>query len=380
MNRFLKQLKSVSRSVRLEKEQKAVIRENLMAFMRTHEVVPDTSIRLVSAQYMFMRRYVWSAPVMAAILIIALGGLGMSAAAQSSVPGQLLYPVKIQVREKVETFLALSPKALAEVESEHAQERLQEATELAAAGHLKSDVAADLENRFEGHVRSVNAQLVQLEANGNTHAAEEVSSGLEASLRAHKDVFAKIQSQSGFNVQVVPLQLQVLSALDDVNKVHKVLEIKAAQEANAQKDNQAMARRKIDTAQRMIVSTQFFLERKKLKLGAQATVKAERQLKIARELAAEAEVRFKAGNFRDSFVFSSKARKATEESRALIDTQSRLNDETGVSFSTAAPDNDDDGDKKGQTNGAVLGVQASSTGSTSINVGPDLHLKQRLDL
>jgi hypothetical protein len=59
------------------------------------------------------------------ILVSATGGT--SIVANSSVPGNLLYPVKINLNEKVETFTAISSEAKAVVEAKHINERLSEA-------------------------------------------------------------------------------------------------------------------------------------------------------------------------------------------------------------------------------------------------------------
>ncbi|MDP3793466.1 MAG: DUF5667 domain-containing protein, partial [Candidatus Uhrbacteria bacterium] len=77
-------------------------------------------------------------------IIVVLGG-GTSLVAQTSLPGDALYPVKINVNEEAQAFLQTSIEAKARWEVERAERRLEEAEELT----VKSTVTVDARMRIE---------------------------------------------------------------------------------------------------------------------------------------------------------------------------------------------------------------------------------------
>ena len=72
------------------------------------------------------------------IVALLLGGGGTSFAAQSSLPGDVLYPVKIHVNEAVRSSLTFSTASKASLETELAEARLKETEELAAEGKMNA--------------------------------------------------------------------------------------------------------------------------------------------------------------------------------------------------------------------------------------------------
>src|SRR3989338_3696021 len=101
----LKKLAHDMKSVRLTEPEKASMRDDLLQFMKEHpapvraqhnEKDPsETRANLFGSFFTFLIPR--PMPVLAAFLIIAVSGGGISFAAEGSLPGDLLYPVKIAV-------------------------------------------------------------------------------------------------------------------------------------------------------------------------------------------------------------------------------------------------------------------------------------------
>lgn len=106
--------------------------------------------------------------VLAGLLLFVLVGSGTASAAQGSLPGDLLYPVKVSINEKVEAALAPSVAAKAEVAARQAERRVEEAQELAAQGRLDEKTADALTESFDAHA----AQAVALAEPDETPAAD----------------------------------------------------------------------------------------------------------------------------------------------------------------------------------------------------------------
>lgn len=124
-------------------------------------------------------------------VVLVFGGVGTAAAAQGTLPGDLLYPVKLSVNEGVELALATSPKARAEVSAKLAERRVEEAETLAAQGKLNAAVGEELAANFEEHAQNADEQVDAIEAQDPV-AAVELRTKLDSSLLAHGEILATL--------------------------------------------------------------------------------------------------------------------------------------------------------------------------------------------
>lgn len=84
-----------------------------------------------------------------ALLLISAGtGSTLTLAAEGSVPGNLLYPLKISISEPIRSVLARSPEDKAVWEVEQIERRLNEAVRLAAKNELTEERALALEKKL----------------------------------------------------------------------------------------------------------------------------------------------------------------------------------------------------------------------------------------
>ena len=202
MNNIFEQLITRVKRLALPPEDKAAIRDSLLAYMRAHPVSRLTSSSLGRKANEDIR----SSPSldevrvgdptrhhpraeglknnnklpMSIIVIIALllSG-GVSYAAEGSVPGEALYVIKTEVNEPLKGALAVSEKAQANLEARLATERLEEAEVLAARGTLHAEVSTTLSERFAAHAERVGERIEALEEK-DAAAAVELSSEFEA--------------------------------------------------------------------------------------------------------------------------------------------------------------------------------------------------------
>src|SRR3989344_5335559 len=78
---------------------------------------------------------------MGIILAILLAiSAGVSYSAESSLPGDVLYPIKTDLNERIQGWLALSAKAESEHQANLAIRRLEEAEKLKAEGKLNAEL------------------------------------------------------------------------------------------------------------------------------------------------------------------------------------------------------------------------------------------------
>ncbi|HUY62788.1 MAG TPA: DUF5667 domain-containing protein [Candidatus Paceibacterota bacterium] len=183
-------------AVRLPDGDRVRIRANLAAYAKAH---PRTSIvsrffgagapKAVPSPYQsWLRRPM---PAIAAVLILILIGGGTSYAAEGALPGDALYPIKVNVNEPIQEALAFTPQSKAAVAANIAVTRLDEAQQLAAAGKLSTTTAVMLDANLQAHVTQADSAAAAL-AKSDPLAAAETQSSLDARLNAHRDILQAV--------------------------------------------------------------------------------------------------------------------------------------------------------------------------------------------
>lgn len=187
MEHFLQKLKKLRDLIVFDRESKAACRARLVAYLRGAEAVRTQNIVRLSSYKsplltIIKNKYM---PIVAVALILAILGGGTSFAAEGSLPGDLLYPVKVKVNEQVAAALRVSDDSKARFQAELAEKRLKEANALAAQGRLDSEVEVELERAFESSAGKVEIHLRSLESSGSTTTAAEIGAKFSEILRAY---------------------------------------------------------------------------------------------------------------------------------------------------------------------------------------------------
>ena len=134
--------------------------------------------------------------IMPIILIIALvASGGVSFAAENSLPGDALYPIKLSVNENVRAGFTFGSEAKAAYDAKRAEKRLIEAEKLAAEGRLSADAQAQVEANFERFADRVEARIEAI-AQKQPEKAAAIAAQFEAALEAHGAVLAKLASSA----------------------------------------------------------------------------------------------------------------------------------------------------------------------------------------
>lgn len=139
----------------------------------------------------------------ALILIVLMIGGGTSYAAQGSVPGDVLYPIKVEVNENIESAFAFSHSQEAQLQADLLAERLKEAETLHAKGELNATVSADLKSRIEEHFKEAVNENTKAEADGDVETAVAVRASLKATLATYAEIFARVDSEAGTKGSVI---------------------------------------------------------------------------------------------------------------------------------------------------------------------------------
>lgn len=154
---FKEILEQQTKDLRLSSAERDSLRATLDAHLKAH---PLSTL----SRYYPVYRMVLSGAFSFVLLLVLVGGT--SYAAQGSIPGDLLYPIKVRVNEPLRVALATDDSARAQTEATIATTRVDEAQTLAAKGKLNVSVSKELKKDFDAHA----TQALQYAANAKVTA------------------------------------------------------------------------------------------------------------------------------------------------------------------------------------------------------------------
>ena len=180
MKRFSQQLKKQAETVRMRASEKNSLRERVVSYMEYHPLPKEMAVPrktketstpvLISEPFKVLRfNTVYTrgfAGVFALLFIV-----GVPFVAERSLPGDILYPVKVQFNEEVRSSLALSPYAKVAWETERLERRVAEARILALAGKLGEEEQAEVAMAVKQHSEAAQMQIAELRESNSDEAA-----------------------------------------------------------------------------------------------------------------------------------------------------------------------------------------------------------------
>ena len=136
-------------------------------------------------------------PISFAFALVLCLGVGTTYASEGALPGDVLYPIKVNVSEKVQGALAVATEDKVHWNATLTTRRLEEAEMLAAQGRLTPTVSAEIESQLNTSAENFNEHIVALaQASSNDAFVADAQSNLEASLDAHANVLRALSDES----------------------------------------------------------------------------------------------------------------------------------------------------------------------------------------
>ena len=182
---------NIVRTIKLTPRERDSMRHSLVQFMEAHPVRDASTARLyIKPTHIIKIKFLtYKAMIIGLIIALVMGG-SVSFAAENTIPGDALYPVKVYVNENARAAVAFTDKSKAELAVELANRRLEEAGKLAVRGTLDADTEASVATNVENRVKDARAKLATLKSH-DEDGASEIKVDLSSVLRAHGVVLAK---------------------------------------------------------------------------------------------------------------------------------------------------------------------------------------------
>jgi len=327
----LKQLLQEAKSFNLSGDEKSLIRSKLQTHVRNS---------FIARQYMYRSKlkiiklvFIKPMPIFIVILL-ALGGT--SFAAEKALPGDVFYPVKLNVNEHVQGWLSLSDEARANWETVLASRRLSEAEKLAVNSKLDAKTEAKIESNFEKHANKAQERIAKL-ADVDVKAAADIAANFQTFLEAHNRILMDISTSKDGDIksQLKAIILKVKAETEDISDDR----VKNEDEVKTGTDVQTAAEGRLNAAENKLAEVLKFIENKKADISADTMVQIQAQLKVATDLIAQGKVQLNAKAYSQAFTFFGQAKAKTQEIKVLIEAKTDFEDED------ENEDKDDDKDK-----------------------------------
>lgn len=184
-NKTIEQLKSI----KMTPEEKSKILLSLKSTMEYNPVrsMPIKTIRQAHgmAPYFFGMQFGKFATVMAVALIVVLGS-GASGAAANSIPGDLLYPIKININEKLQLTLTKNPINKIKLEQKLLVTRLTEIQKLSNSKNLNEKSVTIAERGLTRQTDILNDEILKLRNQKNDSLAIKISDNMNQSFTSHE--------------------------------------------------------------------------------------------------------------------------------------------------------------------------------------------------
>lgn len=246
-------------------------------------------------------------PALLALLLL-IGG-GVSAAAEQSVPGDFLYPVKINFNEEVRSILAVTDQDEARWQTQAAERRLSEAETLTERGTLDEATRATLEDEFTANVASAEEHTTNLVAAGELASASDIILNLESALTAHQQIITQltttantalaadvadgttasdtaVTSETRSSLQVAidelgKLSQKVSDKLEEVAVSREAVDVQLLAAADKEDEAETLARNREKSAEDRLLSVRAHLETRRAGKGPGSGIDAEASLLAA---------------------------------------------------------------------------------------------------
>ena len=258
-------------------------------------------------------------PIILGLFLLISGG--MSFAAEGSLPGDVLYPIKVHVNERVRGTFSFSPKTKAEWEAKRGERRLDEVEQLAVNGRLSAETQAQIMTDLAASASLVDKHLTELQTKGDAGIAALVSADIESSLGSHK----KILSILAENKKEVRAQLQAI-AVHVRKESERMSQVRVNIEEHAAKDEHARAATegKLKAAEHKLNEVLIFIDKvDSLDIEARAKIKA--QTEAAQSAIAEAKVKIDAGAYEEAFRLLQHAMQTAQDAKQFAYAHVHLN-------------------------------------------------------
>ncbi|MFA5133354.1 MAG: hypothetical protein WC459_00915 [Patescibacteria group bacterium] len=306
------------KKISLEPDDKKIIRNELADFISLHPVRKPGFLRLLLQRRAdgnpLPKLKLILKPMPILVLLSLLIGGGTALAAEKSLPGDTLYPVK-NLTENVRGLAMLSDKTRAAWQTSLVERRLNEIEKLYNEGKLTEEAKNKAEQKIKNSVSIANSKIEDLKNKGKVGTAAGLATKMENSLEAHEKNINKMVKKLENRAQLdEKFSEKIKEQADKIRETREKFEEKIAQDNGA--DMKSAAENKLAAAQNKIEEVKKFIENKNL--SGDDLKKAQEEILQAENKLAEGKKKLEAGKYGEAFLDFQAAHKMVQEAKFFI--------------------------------------------------------------
>lgn len=252
--------------------------------------------------------------------IVVFLGLGIVSSAQSSLPGDFLYPIKTNINEKVLGMMIVSNEAKAEYNIGLVQLRLEEMEKLAIENKLDNKVSKNVNELFEKHIEKTKNQIEKIERKAMEYetTAVGINSNLEASLNAHIQILNNLTKEDGSNTSenIKGMLSNLKNKNDEIKKARQDNEHNLSSQLS--QSVKASAEGKLKAAEKKIDEVNNFIENKKVDISQGSYDAAILNISIAKGKIMIGQSELELGNYGNAFATFQEAMRIVQETQISV--------------------------------------------------------------
>jgi len=238
---------------------------------------------------LFIRKNYMIPAIIIALLLATSGGT--VAAAENSLPGDILYAVKLNVNEKVMSAAAVSDDAEADVQAKFVERRLQEYNKMLDKKVWSAEKEKQMADRLTVYQAKTSALIERLRAEGKSELADNIYDRMLAKVKSFEEFASMVKNASeekgGSKMpEKIREMRNNLSGLDEVEKTPEGLKVSAEKHIRNATDS--------------IAKLVEVYEAKKTTVEGTLKTYIESSLTEARDYLAQAEAKFSANEYQDA--------------------------------------------------------------------------------
>lgn len=152
-------------------------------------IIKETPVRLGSETRLILRPLFLRLALFSLIILTAGAGI---AGAENSLPGDLLYPIKTEINEKIRERLALSETAKTSYETGRIERRLEESEQLMLKGRVDKAAEQLIKENLMQRIENIKNKAENIKTEEDLEKAEKVTSRIERAISTHESMIEKI--------------------------------------------------------------------------------------------------------------------------------------------------------------------------------------------
>jgi RNA polymerase-interacting CarD/CdnL/TRCF family regulator len=263
-----------------------------------------------------------------ASLLVILAGVGTVAASQNSLPGEVLYPLKLTT-EKIRIAVAVTPQARSEIRTSISQRRLEEAAKVLEEDSKriepedKTEVLREVTSGFNSQMLSLLEESKKLHESEDKPATSESEAKLKVLVGVYKNLLEHESERRSGRVDDSELHKMIDSVDSIQGKVED--EVRSNRERQKGKREKETLENSINDSRDRFAEVENLIRGKKDEVPEPLFVRSAEELDKAKEQLNSAVERFRKDELANISEAVRESRKSAAEIEAVVQVASRIN-------------------------------------------------------